>query len=1704
MANNGKKITSSQISNNILDALEILTNSSIQSAQFDKTVVGIIVSCEDENIGKYKVQYQDAIFIAYSSSLDVKYTKGTSVQVKIPNNDFNGRKMIIGTVSENGIDFGDVIEDPLLRYEIIGTNCITSGEGKNLCSYWGARTYTLFNKDSGINEIQLNEQMFKDNLKLGSSVLLGANIRTAIPQEQRFKGDYGISYTFTFNDPAVANKTIDRNYVVNIDKMTGDPYSYEQGSEQIIPFEIDIKNFLYVKKIEVFAYDFIKYNLNMPEDIFISNIRLQPARRLDLEEYDTTGLTVIQPQGAYFSGTEGIPTKTAVAQLRIQGKLTTSSAVEYYWFEEDLTVTTTDNLFYSRYAGRGWRCLNRYNVLNGTDANPTEIQFINEGDTFSFKQNDSKARVRYYKCVAIYRDVILSADFSFTNNDIAVGVSISNDRGVDFTDNIGATTLTCTAPNAVTYKWVSIDPDKTFTPINQTTADNNRYESALSNYNTLYNQIATGTKPDNATNRNQLALYKEILDEFETKMRVDENQIINLQAGSIFGHITYKCEAFDSNGDSLGIASQLLTNTLKSQNDRQIGQLTIHNGNQVFKYNAKGVSPTSEQFENPQVIQPLGFTLRTADGQEVPQSAIKESDISWIVPIKDSMIRSYTGTFVSTDEEQGFSVYNGKNLSYTINENYYARRDNNEIELQVSYLGILYTAKTNLFFLKDGDTGTNGTDLVVRLIPKTTYDGYTQIVTGGESGTDWFKVELWRGGNLIYDGYGSGSSTEGKTVTITWSLVGLSTTNHNISVTSNGANAPSWYATPDYSSNYMDIAKATVVYDNNKVVATAPVCREIIYDSQYRIALKKNTGFIHVVYSADGKNPDYDNKAPFEIIVQKDIEENGVYTDVTDIENFSYAWRRDTHGGLFFKGRNRDVIGFTARTAELIPVEQYNDNMVTNWIRCTVSKNGTDLAMIYIPIHFMLNAYGHSAINDWDGNAIELDADGGTMLLAPQAGFGEKDTQTNTFNGVLLGKVKTDNVTERGFMGYYQGIRTIFLNSDDGSAVFGRAGGGQIIFDPSSGTNGSAIIKSGNYVWDSDNGTGMQINLSEPGIYFGSQKFYVNSDGILHAEDGIFHGTIKVENTGQIGPWYITSTSIHNKTRGNNFNVADTSGAYFGESGLSVGRTRISSDGTLTVYRTTGQVASNINERTVLNTDGFYMYNSSGKTVCSITDTSLQFYDGKGHMTFQAWNDGEIYANKYNETLDASVETFRLKNNGTITFKNYNTNKRTMQLSPSGGLVLYDSSSSSELMTMSVNQDGLTLYDSGSTTMSVSQNGLWLYNNGSTTMSVSQDGLYLYKSGTRTLRLDDEYLVMSNPITGNQRLYLNNEGFYVMTGESDNTTMISLSSSGLTIRDPSTGSRVIVGNSGGFYAYNPQTNSTRISVTQSGLYCYNDSGGNRLIVDDDGIYCYDNSGNLDVHLGVTGPFGDTGLYGMGLQIKKSSRYYMTFGKWNGSQYTTPFIINHGLNPYKNRADIVCAGSVGMESYCYWGHDDISDQKNVIFTSAGLWAEQLCFWVSPRAYVDGNMKVNGTFSASGGKNRYMQTRDFGEVYLAAYETPTPYFGDIGQGQCDETGYAYIYLDDIFQEVIQMNTQYYVFLQGLRGSVELWDQYSTYFVVKGAPGQKFNFEIKALQAGVNTNRFNITPIEDAAPTINRGPYVIPGVEPGEEILDNDYKD
>lgn len=117
-----------------------------------------------------------------------------------------------------------------------------------------------------------------------------------------------------------------------------------------------------------------------------------------------------------------------------------------------------------------------------------------------------------------------------------------------------------------------------------------------------------------------------------------------------------------------------------------------------------------------------------------------------------------------------------------------------------------------------------------------------------------------------------------------------------------------------------------------------------------------------------------------------------------------------------------------------------------------------------------------------------------------------------------------------------------------------------------------------------------------------------------------------------------------------------------------------------------------------------------------------------------------------------------------------------------------------------------------------------------------------------------------------------------------------------------------------------------------------------------------------------------------------------------------------------------------------------------------------------ASIRGKLKVSGT------KSRSVSTADYDEQLFYCYEMPTPFFGDIGESVISNDGTCMIDIDDIFQESANVGIKYYVFLQR-EGKGDCWvaEKEQNYFIVKGTPGLKFSFEIKARQAQYEHMRF-----------------------------------
>lgn len=128
-----------------------------------------------------------------------------------------------------------------------------------------------------------------------------------------------------------------------------------------------------------------------------------------------------------------------------------------------------------------------------------------------------------------------------------------------------------------------------------------------------------------------------------------------------------------------------------------------------------------------------------------------------------------------------------------------------------------------------------------------------------------------------------------------------------------------------------------------------------------------------------------------------------------------------------------------------------------------------------------------------------------------------------------------------------------------------------------------------------------------------------------------------------------------------------------------------------------------------------------------------------------------------------------------------------------------------------------------------------------------------------------------------------------------------------------------------------------------------------------------------------------------------------------------------------------------------------------------------------------LTVRTAFTATGTKSRLVETDDYSDRLLYAYETPTPMFGDIGGGVIGEDGLCYVEIDDMFSETARTDISYQVFLQACgQGELYVSEKSPTHFVVSGTPGLAFDWELKAKQTGFEHLRLDDNKLSEAIET------------------------
>ena len=1060
---------SQKINNQILDAFGIVIDSQLRKLKFDKTIQASIVQSIDASAGSYKVRYQNSTFTAYSTDPNIEYKQGDSVYVSIHMNNVEQNSTILGTVSKLGTNYITEISEQN-KYNILGSNLlIKQDEVYALNSYTGSSIKIL--KDDAIDQVLIDT--YKNNT---DALQIVANIRTELPyNHQIVGGDYGIKVKCAYYDPRYPEHSSDhliyRQYTFNTTKMTGQPYKYNTSTRQQTIFgQIDGENLYKIEDIIGFASKFEQSTAAGPDDIFLSNIQLNLLQQLTREEINGASLTIETLNAVYFD--DSIDTIELKAIPKIKGKIVNlkQNSVAFYWFIKDNSVTNS-SLNYQQYGGFGWRCLNSYTENDN-------IRNFNRGNAYySLTKDVCLAFDTKIKCIAVFEERNFTTAETvidiFNNTASQERVTLTSTNGVTFNFNRGTTTLKAApANNSYTYYWSE-------------SRDGNPYEEIAGVHGSEYT-------PNNLTSFLNTISY----------------------SVTIYNDATY-----------VGSADISLVN---GQGNGEY-QLILHNGTQIFHYNNQGVSPTTPAADikdrikltslSFDIIDPQGRIINFKDDIQ----KINQCKTRWILPqvvntdtwkeqSKYTMLTIDNKKYSITDGQDNSYIINSATLEYGIIDTYDASRKSNNIQLQIEFDGHRLNAQTDFTFLKDGDSGTNATKYVTRILPsekdyddlylivhkKTDNSLDSKIVGVDLDGTlvnkniNQLKVQVYDGTpNPLFDGYSDSN--------LTWSLLKHLNDDdiHNLTISEDGKLSPNLS-----SSGFQECADIIQANITNSAISNGeltcygnyPVISEWIKDEAAPAnfeGFKVHQGFREVVYNTDGTRGQY-STLPFVLTTSDDTIDNSKiiwYTSWQKVE------KTKLKTGNTYAPVPPNIFNY-GQTNQYVVAILVKDTQATD-----ILKDDNIIAKVVIPIYFHLNQYGLHAMSDWNGNSIKIKDD--KYILAPQIGVGQKNSD-NTFTGVTFGKTfnSTDKKEENGLFAYNHGQRTVFIDANNGSSYFGISGKGQIQLLP----DDDAIIQSGNYSGTAKNG--LQINLTKPYIKYGNGNFEVNEQGVLRATGATVDGTI--------------------------------------------------------------------------------------------------------------------------------------------------------------------------------------------------------------------------------------------------------------------------------------------------------------------------------------------------------------------------------------------------------------------------------------------------------------------------------------------------------------------------------------------------------------------------------------------------------------------
>lgn len=405
------------ISEQLLQAMDIVMEQKLTQLQFDKTIQAKVYSVVDIDTGEYKVRYNGNIFSAFSNDTSKTYKVNDAVYVSVPEGNFSNKKLITSLITANSLSSSQLsnLSNSMMEasptFDVLYDGLYNAGESYGVIAgtpVGESGSYTYIYQGPDIYDPNGYHGLFQQYSNNYEYIKVKASFLTQFYNIHN-QGNYGLEVEFYTKD----NSSV--KYKLDLQNFNGNAYGFSVYTPQEIILKAQKNYLMGLKSIKLFEEDFVydkivkngivtdKENTTV-DNIFVKDIILQYVDKKDLSD-TTYYLTISAPKGIAF--TDKINSLNLVGRLIYKGEdIMNSKKCVCQWYERDLSVMVgVDG--YSKSAGFGWK------KMEGATSDSLTL----DATDIIYQQK--------YKLVVVYNDnITLTAEAELWNHNASYNYAI--------------------------------------------------------------------------------------------------------------------------------------------------------------------------------------------------------------------------------------------------------------------------------------------------------------------------------------------------------------------------------------------------------------------------------------------------------------------------------------------------------------------------------------------------------------------------------------------------------------------------------------------------------------------------------------------------------------------------------------------------------------------------------------------------------------------------------------------------------------------------------------------------------------------------------------------------------------------------------------------------------------------------------------------------------------------------------------------------------------------------------------------------------------------------------------------------------------------------------------------------------------------------------------------------------------------------------